>query len=481
MKRPVKLLLWTALAVVAVGSIVLTSIVTLIDPNDFKPLIVRTVYEKKLRTLNFEGPIKLRVFPRIALDLGRITLSEYRSGEVFMATDQAELEVAWLPLLRKRLVVEGIRLDGVSARVIRYANGTFNFADLMQQETPSQIDFDISTLRALNSTVIFEDRKSARTYTARKLTLRTGRLVNGRETAATLSGELIASQPLLALGFDARTQLTFDTRARRYQVRALELNARGNALNFTNVILRMGGDAMFERTGKRGENTQFVADGKRGAWRTHAEVTIPSWATANGGASAENPRLALRFERDQTRIGLEAKSERVSQQDAAWTAADAACILTGQLGGTALRGQFNGPLTIDKETRRVELPDLRGTLGVAGQRWRSGGFKANLQGRMTFAPREKAPFTALLDASAHTTRAHLDFAIDRLTPLHSTFKAELDKLELDRFLSRKRSREVSKGGAIKIPQLNSDGDVIIGEFSHGTTRAQGVRIEIRDD
>lgn len=481
LKRLAKYILWAIFVVAILIAITLGSVALFADPNDFKPLIVSTVYEKKQRTLNFEGPIKLRVFPRIALDLGRITLSEYRSGEVFMAIGQAELEVAWLPLLQKRLVVEGIRLDGVSARVIRYANGTFNFGDLLQQETPSPIAFDIATLRVRNSTVIFDDRKSARIYTARKLTLQTGRLMNGRETAATLSGELVAPQPLLAVVLNARTQLTFDTRARRYQVRALELSARGNAHNFTDVILGIGGDAMFERTGKRGANTRLVFDGKRGAWRTHAEFAIPSWTMANGGASAEKPQLAFRLERDQTRIGLEAKGERLAQQNTAWTAADIAYTFTGQVGGTALRGQFRGPLRIDTATRRLDLADVRGALGIAGQRWSSGGFKANLQGRTTFAPADKAPFTALVNAAAHTTRAQLHFAIDRLTPLHFNFKARLDKLELDRFLDRTNNQEARKDGTPKIPQLNSDGEVVIGELSYGTIHAQGVRIEVRDD
>lgn len=480
MKRLAKLILWAIFAVAILVAITLGGVASLVDPNDFKPLLVRTVYEKKQRILNFEGPIKLRVFPRIALDLGRVTLSEYRGREIFMAIDKAELEVAWLPLFKKRLVVEGIRLDGVSARVIRYSNGVFNFADLLQQETPSQIDFDIATLSVRNGSVVFDDRKGSRTYTARKLALRTGRLVNGRETDAVLSGELIAPQPRLALGLNARTRLMFDTRVRRYQVRALDLTARGNALDFTEVILRMNGDALFESTRKRGANTQLVADGKRGAWRTHAKITIPSWAISNATMSAERPQLALQFERDQTRIGLEAKGERLSRQSATWAAADVAFALTGEVAGAGLSGQFSGPLVIDTSRRRVDLADVRGTLGVAGQRWSRGGFKANLQGRMTFAPTEKAPFTAVLSAAAHTTRARLDFAIDRLRPLHFNFKARLDKLELDRFLNPTPDRDAAKGGA-KIPQLKSNVDVIIGELSYGTTHAQGVRIEIRDD
>lgn len=481
LKRFFKLLSWAILAITILLGLTLSAIALLIDPNDFKPLLVRTVYEKKQRTLNFEGPIKLRVFPRIALDLGRVSLSEYRSREIFMAIDKAELEVAWLPLLKKRLVVEGIRLDGISARVIRYRNGVFNFADLLQQETPSQIDFDIATLSVRNGSVVFDDRKGLRTYTARKLALNTGRLVNRRETEVVLSGELIAPRPRLALGFNTRTRLTFDTRARRYQVRGLDLSARGQALNLTEVALRMRGDASLEKTLKRGVNTQLSVDGKRGDWRTHVEMTLPSWLLSAGALKLERPQLAVRFERGQTRVGIEAKAASLQQQPGAWSAGAVAYTLNGQFGGTAVRGQLSSPLAIDTVTPRVEFKDVSGVLGVAGQRWNSGGFKANLRGRMTFAPRDEVPFTLVTNATAHTTKAYIDFALDRLTPLHSKFSAKLDKLELDRFLSRGPSRDAAKGGTAKIPELKSDGDITIGELSYGKTRAQGLRIEIRDD
>lgn len=478
LKRPLKIVLWTTLSVIA---IVLTGIVLLVDPDDFKPIIVRTVYEKKQRTLNFEDPIKLRVFPRIALDLGRVSLSEYRRPEVFMSVEKAELAVAWLPLLKKRLVIEGVSLEGISARVIRYADGTFNFADLLQQESPSQIDFDIATLRATNSTVVFEDRKSARTYTVQKLALATGRLANGRETSANLTGQLSARQAPLALAFNARTQLTFDTRARRYQARNLDFTARGKAMHYTDLALRVQGDAELGKMHKRGANLQFVADAKRGEWRDHAEFKAPAWAIESDGLAFEKPTAGMRFERGQTRIALDARSDRLLQQPGAWSAGNVVYALAWQLGGNAVRGQINSSLAIDTATRTATFDDLSSVLGVSGERWKDGGFKLNLRGRMVYAPSGKPVVSATLGALAHTTRAQVQLALDRTAPAHFSFNAKLDKLELDRFLRRAPAKNVAEAQAFKIPDLNSDGDIMIGELSHGSTRAQGVRIEVRDE
>lgn len=469
------------MAVAILIGIALTAIVLLVDPNDFKPMIVRTVFEKKQRTLSFEGPIKLRVFPRIALDLGRVTLSEYRNREVFMAIDKAELEVAWLPLMRKRLVVEGVRLDGVAARVIRYADGTFNFADLLQQETPSQIEFDIAALRASNGTIVFEDRKSERTYTAQKLTLETGRLVNGRETPIDLAGQLSARQPALGLTFKARTQLLFDTRARRYQVRNLDLTAHGTAINYTDVALRIRGDAGLKNAHKSGANVRIIADARRGEWRDHVEFAAPAWMVRPEGLAFEKPAASVRFERGATRVAIDARSDGLIQRPGAWSGGKVVFGLAWQTGANMVKGQITSSLAIDTASRSATFGDLSAVLGVSGQQWKGGGFKLNLRGRMIYAPMAKPVVSAALGALAHTTRAQLKFALDRTAPMHFSFNAQLDKLELERFLDRAPGKQAQKPQAFKIPDLNSDGDITIGQLSSGNTRAERVRIEIRDE
>ncbi|MHB9119811.1 MAG: AsmA family protein, partial [Burkholderiales bacterium] len=79
------------------------------NPNDYKPLIVKLVQEKKQRTLKLEGDINLTYFPRIGADLGKLALSEHGSDKEFAAVDSARVSLAVLPLLKKQqLVVDRI-------------------------------------------------------------------------------------------------------------------------------------------------------------------------------------------------------------------------------------------------------------------------------------------------------------------------------------------------------------------------------------
>src|ERR1700732_1689313 len=100
------------------------------NPNDYKPLIIRLVQEKKQRTLAIPGDIKLTFFPKIGADLGRVSLSEHNGTNEFVSVNSAKVSLALIPLLSKQLVVDRVKIDGLNANIKRFKDGTTNFDDL---------------------------------------------------------------------------------------------------------------------------------------------------------------------------------------------------------------------------------------------------------------------------------------------------------------------------------------------------------------
>src|SRR3954463_1562613 len=85
------------------------------DPNTYKPQIIRLVQEKKQRTLTIPGDIKLTFFPKIGADLGKLSISEHKGTAIFASVDSAKISVAVLPLFSKQVVVDQIKIDGLTA------------------------------------------------------------------------------------------------------------------------------------------------------------------------------------------------------------------------------------------------------------------------------------------------------------------------------------------------------------------------------
>ena len=113
--------------VVAVVVIVLATF----DPNTYKPRIVQMVKEKTGRTLAIRGTLGFTFFPKIGADIPRTTLSERASTNEFAGVDRLRIHVALLPLLRKRVVVDEVRLEGLRANLVKFKDGTTNFSDLI--------------------------------------------------------------------------------------------------------------------------------------------------------------------------------------------------------------------------------------------------------------------------------------------------------------------------------------------------------------
>ena len=77
------------------------------------------------------GPIELSLFPRLAIEVSKVRLSEHGRADEFLAIDEAALAVAVLPLLRKQVVVDRISARGVRAVYTRDAKGVRNIDDLV--------------------------------------------------------------------------------------------------------------------------------------------------------------------------------------------------------------------------------------------------------------------------------------------------------------------------------------------------------------
>src|SRR3954471_5600533 len=104
------------------------------DPNRYKGQIEQLVKEKTGRTLSLKGDLQLAFWPALGAKVNGVMLSEHASDQQFLALDSAHASVALLPLLHGQAIVDGIRVSGLKATVIKEKDGKFNFSDLMEQK-----------------------------------------------------------------------------------------------------------------------------------------------------------------------------------------------------------------------------------------------------------------------------------------------------------------------------------------------------------
>src|SRR5688572_13405259 len=192
---------------------VLAYVAATFDPNSYKPQVIQLVKDKKQRTLKLDGDIKLKFWPSIGADLGKLALSEFKSETEFASVENARVSLKLMPLLSKKVVVDEIEIKGVRATIIKYKDGRMNIDDLLskdEKKDQQQIEFDIDHVKLENAHLAYRDEAQRSSYALSNVNLSTGRIVPNVPGKIDLSMTLQGDKPKLNLGIALKTRLTFD-------------------------------------------------------------------------------------------------------------------------------------------------------------------------------------------------------------------------------------------------------------------------------
>lgn len=120
---------WAVLSVAAVVAIRIW-----FPPEKVKALLVQQVEERLGRQLEM-GTASIGLYSGLRIEDLRLSERPNFETGTFIGSHDFALKFAWLPLLKKQLVIREIRLDRPQVRIVQEADGrTYNFSDLV---TPS--------------------------------------------------------------------------------------------------------------------------------------------------------------------------------------------------------------------------------------------------------------------------------------------------------------------------------------------------------
>lgn len=136
MKKIIYILLGLALA----AAVAIAALVSLIDPNQFKPQLAEQVRKSTGRELVMEGDIGWRFWPSLGLSLEKVQL---RNPAGFAEPDllrfaQGDASVALLPLLSHRLEIGKVTLSGAHLFIQTRADGSSNLNGLVKASAPDK-------------------------------------------------------------------------------------------------------------------------------------------------------------------------------------------------------------------------------------------------------------------------------------------------------------------------------------------------------
>ncbi|UPS71050.1 outer membrane assembly protein AsmA [Klebsiella quasipneumoniae] len=225
------------LAVIVAG---LTSLVLLVNPNDFRAYMMHEVAERSGYQLELDGPLRWHVWPQLSILSGRMTLTARGAEEPVIRADNMRLDVALLPLLSHQLQVKQVMLKGA---VIQLTPKTEAVRDSAAPVVPHDNtlplapedrgwSYDVRQLQVADS-VLFFQHENGEQVTVRDIRLQMEQDENHR-ASVDFSGRVNRDQRDLALNFSATVQggdyphsLKADFSQLSWQLRGAELPPDG--------------------------------------------------------------------------------------------------------------------------------------------------------------------------------------------------------------------------------------------------------------
>ncbi|RQX19245.1 AsmA family protein, partial [Aeromonas caviae] len=245
MKKIIYILLGLALAAV----VAIAALVSLIDPNQFKPQLVEQVRKSTGRELVIQGDIGWRFWPSLGLSLEQVAL---RNPAGFAEPDlvrftRGEASVGLLPLLSHKLEIGKVTLSGAHLFIQTRADGSSNLRDLLKASAdpkgeattsepaattpPAASDkqpwqISLQGIALVDASALVRDDRSGTVSRLDRLDLDLGQLTPGEWVPVTLAAK--GAQGELAFDLKGSAQLKPAREAMKSELKDLNLSGSLN-------------------------------------------------------------------------------------------------------------------------------------------------------------------------------------------------------------------------------------------------------------
>ncbi len=492
MNKYLKYALVAAASLLVLFAAALAAVAMLVNPNDYKPLLVKAVAEKTQRTLTLDGDIKLALFPKLGLNLGQTSLSEHGGKAEFAAVSGVKLYVAWLPLLHKSLVVDEVNIDGARANLVRYADGSSNYDDLLQQKQPpaeesGPLKFDVQGINISNSAVTFDDRMAGRKTSISQFSMHSGRLKDGVPTELALDFSAQMDKPQINATVHMKSGVLFELEQKHYALSGLELGVKGKAAGLTDLDLSLKGDvdARLAATELLMKGLALSLAGKQNGNPLTVKLDAPNLQLTQNKVSSDKLTLDAQVQQGKGTIRAVLTVPRLEGTGESFKTDHLTLDVDGQQGDNAIKGTLTSPFAGNLKTRRFDLARLQANLNATNPQLPKGKMALSLSGD-AHADLLREDVTANLATRLDDSHIKAALGMSHFAAPQYRFDVAVDQLDVDRYMATKTQPTQQAAAQPEKPfdlsalkTLNASGSLKVGSLKASNIRASDVRMGVK--
>ena len=487
MKKLLKYSLFGLGGLILLLVIIVAVVVATFNPNDYKPLVIKLVQDKKQRTLHLDGDIKLAFWPKIGADLGKISLSEHNGDKEFAAVDGLKVSLALLPLLHKQLVVDTVYIDGARADIVRHKDGTTNFDDLLiKSEESPQIKFDIDGVNVSNSAVTFADEMAGANYSITQFNLKAGHMALARPFDAAADFNVAASQPKVKAKAVIKGNFLLDPEQKHFAAKGLDATLKGDFAGFSAANAKISGDvdAKPENAELLVDGLKLALDGKLNGAKLVAELEAPKLVIQKDTVEGKQAFVSLSQEKGSDTFKAKLVLADIKGSRAALQSSGIHGEISAKQGARNVEGKFSSPFNGNLEKMIFDMPKLEGHLDIKDPALPNGAIKGDF-GLKVHADVKQELVSSDFKLNVDNANLKGNVAVASFSKPNIKFNLNADQLDLNKLLGSTKADKSSASNAGKPVDLSVlkglllQGNVNIGSIVYDKYHLSGLNMGVK--
>lgn len=449
--KAVRIVLYAAGGIVVVALLAVMAAVVIVDGAFVKQRAEKAMKEQHQRTLAIEGTPKLTLFPVAGIELGKVRLSEHASEKEFMSLESAKVAVRVMPLLGGTIEVEALSVAGLKVGLVRSKDGRMNTDDLSgkageakpgegpaaERRKPPKVR--IAEVNVERANVSFRDEASGRTVAVSDVNLKTGRLADAEPSPVSFSAHVKGANPAVDVKAALAGRLGMNLPKESFEIAGLTFEAKGTVDRDT----------------------------------LSATLSAPQVSITPAKASGSAVTGALLLKGPQRSVDAKLKIAALEGSGSAFSISSIVLDIDAIAEGNGVKGRIETPVSASLSEKTWALPKFVANLTFSGAAIPQKSVTIPIQAEFK-ADLAKQSASGDVKTRFDESSIHAKFAASKFAPLHATFDLDIDKLNLDRYITPKPAGESKPDAKIDLSPLK--GPTVSGKVLVGALKANGASI-----
>ncbi|MBM3346741.1 MAG: AsmA family protein, partial [Betaproteobacteria bacterium] len=464
------------------------------DPDKYKPEIAALVKEKTGRTLTIDGPLKLSVFPKLGVSMGRVRLSEPNGTKAFASLSESRVSLALLPLLSKQVVVDRVVLAGLNAELVRGKDGRLNIDDLTGAGAAkpaakdggidkgggaASVKLEVDGVDIRADSLGWRDEMDGTQVKVTALQLKTGRIAEGAQGKLELSARVEGVRPKMGLALSLAAGYRMDPGKGAVALSGLSAKVEGDAPGAAGLLATLKGDIESD-PGKgllRVAGLELSARTRDGI---EAGLNLPKLSISKQGADSSDAKGTIKIIRPglsvDAKVALAASRSEAKAGGRAISFAKVDLDFTTRQGELAVQGKLAPPVAVNLDAKSAQLAKLAGELRASGPAIPNKSLRVALYGQFG-TEWEKQTASGNMTAKLDESTLQAKFGVKGFSPAAINFDVALDRLNVDRYLPPKSAGTAKPAADAPIDLAALKGLNLNGQARVGQLAVSGIKLE----